>query len=85
MTMVKKSITVTDQQAQWIQAQLATGNYASDSEVLRDLIRKEQTRNSEIDVIRQELIKAEQSGFSTRSTSDIVNAVIARKQANDDV
>lgn len=83
MAMVKKSITVTDQQAQWIQAQLATGNYASDSEILRDLIRKEQMRTAEIDVIRQELIKAEQSGFSSRTTSDIVNSVIARKQANE--
>ena len=85
MAMVKKSITVTDQQAQWIQAQLATGNYASDSEILRDLIRKEQMRTAEIDVIRQELIKAEQSGFSSRTTSDIVNAVIARKQVNDQI
>lgn len=41
MAMVKKSITVTEQQEQWMQAQLATGNYASDSELLRDLIRKE--------------------------------------------
>ncbi|XQW84264.1 ribbon-helix-helix domain-containing protein [Thalassotalea piscium] len=82
MVMVKKSITVTSQQAQWIQTQLATGNYASDSELLRELIRKEQMRNSEIDIIRQELIKAEQSGFSSRSTGDIVNTVIARKQAN---
>ena len=85
MAMIKKSITVTDQQAQWIQAQLATGNYASDSEVLRELIRKEQIRNSEIDIIRQELIKAEQSGFSSRSTSDIIDAVIARKQASADL
>ena len=85
MAMIKKSITVTVQQAQWIQAQLATGNYASDSEVLRELIRKEQMRNSEIDIIRQELIKAEQSGFSSRSTTDIIDAVIARKQANGEI
>ncbi len=85
MAMVKKSITVTDQQEQWMQAQLATGNYASDSELLRDLIRKEQMRTSEVEVIRQELIKAEQSGFSSRSPEDIVNAVIARKQINGEV
>ncbi|WP_415835980.1 ribbon-helix-helix domain-containing protein [Pseudoalteromonas mariniglutinosa] len=83
--MVKKSITVTDQQEQWMQAQLATGHYASDSELLRDLIRKEQMRTSEVEVIRQELIKAEKSGFSSRSPEDIVNAVIARKQTNDEI
>ncbi|BDF95482.1 MULTISPECIES: ribbon-helix-helix domain-containing protein [Pseudoalteromonas] len=85
MAMVKKSITVTDQQEQWMQAQLATGHYASDSELLRDLIRKEQMRTSEVEVIRQELIKAEKSGFSSRSPEDIVNAVIARKQTNDEI
>ncbi len=82
MAMVKKSITVTERQEQWMKAQLASGNFASDSELLRDLIRKEQERTSEVEVIRQELIKAEQSGFSSRSAEDIVNMVIARKQAN---
>ncbi|MEQ3640041.1 MAG: type II toxin-antitoxin system ParD family antitoxin [Alteromonas sp.] len=82
MAMVKKSITVTDQQEQWMQGQLATGNYASDSELLRDLLRKEQVRASQIEVIRQELIKAEQSGYSSRSPEDIVKAVITRKQTN---
>lgn len=85
MAMVKKSITVTDQQEQWMQKQLATGNYASDSELLRDLIRKEQQRNDDIEVIRRKLIEAEQSGFSSRSPEDIVNAVIARKQSNGEI
>lgn len=52
---------------------------------LRDLIRKEQMRTSQVEVIRQELIKAEQSGFSSRSPEDIVNEVIARKQTNGEV
>lgn len=83
--MVKKGITVTEQQEQWMQAQLATGHYASDSELLRDLIRKEQMRTDVVEVIRQELIKAEQSGFSSRTPHDIINAVIARKQTNGEV
>lgn len=37
-------------------------------------------RTSEVEVIRQELIKAEKSGFSSRSPEDVVNAVIARKK-----
>ena len=72
MAMVKKSITVTDQQEQWMQAQLATGNYASDSELLRDLIRKEQVRAAEIEAIRLKLIEAEQSGFVERSPSEML-------------
>ena len=34
MGMVKKSISVTDQQAGWIKAQIETGNYGNESEVL---------------------------------------------------
>ncbi|PQJ55337.1 addiction module antitoxin [Psychrosphaera saromensis] len=80
--MIKKSITVTDQQEQWIQAQMATGNYASDSEVLRDLIRKEQMRNTQIESIRNELIKAEGRGFTDKTPEEIMQDVIKRKQAD---
>ncbi|GHB56105.1 hypothetical protein GCM10008107_01100 [Psychrosphaera saromensis] len=82
MAMIKKSITVTDQQEQWIQAQMATGNYASDSEVLRDLIRKEQMRNTQIESIRNELIKAEGRGFTDKTPEEIMQDVIKRKQAD---
>lgn len=72
MAMVKKSITVTAQQEKWMQAQLASGNYASDSELLRDLIRKEQMRASEIEAIRMKLIEAEKSGLSDKSPSQML-------------
>ena len=80
--MIKKSITVTDQQEQWIQAQIATGHYASDSEIFRDLIRKEQQRNTQIENIRNELIKAEGRGFTDKTPQNIMQDVIKRKQAN---
>ena len=44
MAMVKKSITVTDQQEDWIQAQMATGNYGTDSELIREALREKQNR-----------------------------------------
>jgi antitoxin ParD1/3/4 len=50
--MVKKSITVKAQQDQCIHSQMETRHYACDSEVLRELIRKKQMRNAEIDAIR---------------------------------
>ena len=76
----KVCITVTDQQEKWIQAQMATGNYASDSEVLRELIRKEQQRDDKLEAIRAALIEAEQSPKSDRSPEDIMAAVIERKK-----
>jgi len=36
---MKKSITVTDQQNNWIQEQMATGNYGTDSELIREALR----------------------------------------------
>ena len=72
MAMVKKSITVTAQQEKWMQAQLASGNYASDSELLRDLIRKEQMRAAEIEAIRMKLIEAEKSGLSDKSPNQML-------------
>ena len=61
MPMVKKSITVTDQQESWIQAQMATGHYATDSELIREALREKEMRTAEIDHIRAKLIAAEQS------------------------
>ena len=55
-----------------MQAQLASGNYASDSELLRDLIRKEQMRASEIEAIRMKLIEAEKSGLSDKSPNQML-------------
>lgn len=75
MAMVKKSITVTSQQANWIKAQIEIGHYGNESEVLRELIRerqlKEQEANREIEDIRAKLIKAEESGFTSQSLAEL--------------
>lgn len=69
MSMVKKSISVTDQQNDWIAGQVATGHYGNESEVIRELIRERQVREketaAEIEAIRAHLIAAEQRGSST--------------------
>lgn len=77
MSMVKKSITVTDQQEAWIQDQLAGGHYATDSELIREAIREKQTRADEIARIRAALIAGEESGISDMTPEDIRKAVRA--------
>ena len=62
MGTTRKTITVTDQQDEWIKAQIEGGDFTNDSEYIRDLIRRDQARGFEVDVIRSELIKGEQSG-----------------------
>lgn len=81
--MIKKSITVTAQQEEWIQAQLASGHYASDSEVVREAIREKQLRSAEIERIRAALIQAEEGGFSNLGKEDIRQAVRDDLKAND--
>ena len=73
--MIKKSITVTEQQEEWIQGQLATGHYASESEIVREAIREKQMRATEIERIRAALIQAEEGGFSNLGKDDIRRAV----------
>ena len=76
MAMIKKSITVTDQQDSWIKAQIDMGHYGNESEVLRELIRERQIREREskaqIDVIRAKLISAEKSGFTEQTPEQIL-------------
>lgn len=62
MGTVLKTITLTDQQDLWIKAQIEAGNFADDSEYIRDLIRREQERSTELDAIRQALVAGEESG-----------------------
>jgi antitoxin ParD1/3/4 len=62
MGTTRKTITVTDQQDEWIKAQIVAGDFTNDSEYVRDLIRRDQARSAEIEAIRSELIVGETSG-----------------------
>ena len=58
----RKTITVTDNQASWIKSQINAGGFTNDSEYIRDLIRRDQTSQVDIEAIRAALIEGEQSG-----------------------
>jgi antitoxin ParD1/3/4 len=62
MGTVRKTITLTDQQDNWVKSQINAGHYTNDSEYIRDLIRREQERSVEIEAIRSALIEGEASG-----------------------
>ena len=65
MAIVRKTVTLTEQQAQWLMANVEAGLFANISEHIRDLIRRAQESvqesQEEIEAIRQKLIEAEQS------------------------
>ena len=79
MTTIRKTITLTVSQNDWIKTQIDSGSYTNDSEVLRDLIRKAQQESAEVEAIRAALIEGEESGASKRSPQDIRAAVKKRK------
>ncbi len=83
MGTTRKTITVTDQQDQWIKAQIAAGAFTNDSEYIRDLIRRDQASQTGIETIRAALVEAEESisadGYSTKSVNDIMQEVLKRK------
>ena len=83
--MVKKSISITDQQDRWIKAQIKTGHFGNESEVVRELIRERQMQEretpAEIAAIRAALIRGEQSGFSDNSVDEIWEEARRRHKA----
>jgi antitoxin ParD1/3/4 len=84
--MVKKSISVTDQQSNWIAGQVATGHYGNESEVIRELIRERQVREqettSEIEAIRAHLVAAEQRGSSTVTRDALLSEIKEEMRRN---
>jgi len=78
MGTVRKTITFTEQQDQWIKAKIAGGQFTNDSEYIRDLVRRDQEKSAEIEAIRAALIEGERSGLSIRTPDDIRKAVRER-------
>ena len=78
MATVRKTITFTEQQDQWIKAKIAEGQFTNDSEYIRDLVRRDQEKAAEIDMLRAALIEGEQSGVSDRTPEDIRKSVRER-------
>lgn len=62
MGTMRKTITVTAQQDSWIKTRIKAGEFTNDSEYIRDLIRRDQAQNAEVDAIRKALIEGEASG-----------------------
>lgn len=64
MSMYRKTITLTEQQNNWIKDQIESGHFGNDSEYIRDLIRKDQGAKERLAALRQALAEGEASGKS---------------------
>lgn len=62
MSMHRKTITLTEQQDDWVKAQIESGHFGNDSEYIRDLIRRDQRAKERLADLRQALADGESSG-----------------------
>ncbi len=79
MTTVRKTITLTDKQDDWIKAQIANGDYTNDSEYFRDLIRRDQDK---FRALRAAIEEGIASGISNRTLDEIWAEAETRYRAN---
>ncbi|GGX72243.1 type II toxin-antitoxin system ParD family antitoxin [Saccharospirillum salsuginis] len=78
MATIRKTITLTQQQDEWIKSKIVAGQFTNDSEYIRDLVRRDQERNNDIEAIRAALIEAESRETSHRTAEDIRQTVKER-------
>lgn len=75
MTTIRKTITITDQQHDWVKSRIASGGYTNDSEYFRDLVRQDQVRNAKLEQLQAALVAGEESGISSRTPQEIRQAI----------
>lgn len=75
MDTIRKSITFTAQQNEWIKLQIEKGDFTNDSEYIRDLVRKDQSEKRKLLELKNAIDIGFNSGSSERSISDLMRAV----------
>ena len=82
MATIRKSLTVTEAQEQWIKLQIEIGGFANDSEYLRHLIRSDEERHREFLMTKVAIEEGYDSGVSPklRTVDQIMDAAINRQK-----
>ncbi len=70
--MTRQSISFSEPNDKWLKAQIKSKEYSSKSELINDLVRQARMQQLEIDLIKLKLDKAEKTGFTTDSKTDIL-------------
>ena len=81
MATVRKSLTITEAQEQWIKLQIENGGFANDSEYMRHLIRLDEERNRDFLITKAAIQEGYDSGVSpkVRTVDEIIKAAINRR------
>ena len=60
--MASMNISLPDQMREWVQAQIEGGKYASGSDYIRDLIRRDQARRDGVEALQRAIDEGFESG-----------------------
>ena len=69
--MATMTISLPDPMKEWVEAQIRAGDYASSSDYVRDLIRKDREQRDRLNALRTMIDEAEASGISPRSVDEV--------------
>lgn len=75
--MATMNISVTDKMKAWVEAKVAAGDYATASDCLRDLLRRQIDEEEKLAGLRVEVQKGLDSGIVDRPWRELVDEVIA--------
>ena len=79
MAMVTKTITLTEQQDNWIKTQMRLGNRSDESKFFQEMIQDSLMRTQETEehtsALREALLESERQGLSDMTVQDIVDSV----------
>ena len=81
--MATMNISLPDQMKAWVEEQTRSGRYGNSSDVVRDLIRREQMKAEKIANMQRLVDEGRASGISNRTPRQIIDAARAdlRKRA----
>lgn len=82
MATIRKTVTFTQQQDNWIKSQINAGEYTNDSEYLRDLVRRDQAKKGKFNILKTAIQTGLDSGISEKSIPDIMSEVEKRMRAD---
>ena len=78
MATIRKTITLTEKQDEWIKVQITNGDFTNDSEYLRDLVRRDQEQNARFQTLKAAIQEGLNSGVGNKTVNDIMEEVETR-------
>jgi antitoxin ParD1/3/4 len=76
--MATMNVSLPDPMKEWVEAQARTGRYSNASDYVRDLIRRDQTRNDKIAAMQRFVDDGLNSGIGSRSKDELFAEALAR-------